>query len=157
MLVPQPDAKLLSLIFLLDAPSSRVLLGMKKRGFGMGKYNGFGGKLEPGETMRHVRPHEVLSTRFDLVADGANDAPVFGGAIGQLFEAYIGAADAPTLHDAQELELQLDGLTTAGERLLAADAASQALLVASHAIASQKESWYEAKKPAPKQTGTASR
>ena len=84
--------------------------------------------------MRHVRPHEVLSTRFDLVADGANDAPVFGGAIGQLFEAYIGAADAPTLHDAQELELQLDGLTTAGERLLAADAASQALLVASHAI-----------------------
>ncbi len=26
-----------------------VLLGMKKRGFGAGKWNGFGGKLEPGE------------------------------------------------------------------------------------------------------------
>jgi len=28
----------------------RVLLGMKKRGFGMGKWNGFGGKLEAGES-----------------------------------------------------------------------------------------------------------
>lgn len=27
-----------------------VLLGMKKRGFGAGKYNGFGGKLEEGES-----------------------------------------------------------------------------------------------------------
>ena len=59
MLVPQPDAKLLSLIFLLDAPSSRVLLGMKKRGFGMGKYNGFGGKLEPGETMPECASREL--------------------------------------------------------------------------------------------------
>ena len=25
---------------------SKILLGMKKRGFGMGKYNGFGGKVE---------------------------------------------------------------------------------------------------------------
>lgn len=28
----------------------RVLLGMKKRGFGKGKWNGFGGKCEEGET-----------------------------------------------------------------------------------------------------------
>lgn len=27
-----------------------ILLGMKKRGFGEGRWNGFGGKLEPGET-----------------------------------------------------------------------------------------------------------
>lgn len=30
--------------------SNRILLGKKKRGFGQGKWNGFGGKLEPGET-----------------------------------------------------------------------------------------------------------
>ncbi|MBE0636429.1 8-oxo-dGTP diphosphatase [Candidatus Bipolaricaulota bacterium] len=30
--------------------SSCVLLGKKKRGFGMGKYNGIGGKLDPGES-----------------------------------------------------------------------------------------------------------
>ena len=28
-----------------------VLLGMKKRGFGVGKWNGFGGKVENGETV----------------------------------------------------------------------------------------------------------
>lgn len=31
-------------------PAERVLLGMKKKGFGRGKYNGFGGKIENGET-----------------------------------------------------------------------------------------------------------
>lgn len=30
---------------------NRVLLGMKKRGFGEGKYNGFGGKVQEGETI----------------------------------------------------------------------------------------------------------
>jgi hypothetical protein len=29
----------------------RILLGYKKRGFGMGKFNGFGGKVEKGETI----------------------------------------------------------------------------------------------------------
>ena len=71
MLVPQPDAKLLSLIFLLDAPSSRVLLGMKKRGFGMGKYNGFGGKLEPGETMPECARRELFE-ESGLKADGVS-------------------------------------------------------------------------------------
>ena len=32
-----------------DGMPSHVLLGKKKRGFGMGKLNGIGGKLEPGE------------------------------------------------------------------------------------------------------------
>lgn len=31
--------------------NGRVLLGKKKAGFGAGKYNGFGGKVEPGETL----------------------------------------------------------------------------------------------------------
>ncbi|WP_371375923.1 8-oxo-dGTP diphosphatase [Sporomusa aerivorans] len=31
-------------------PAERILLGMKKTGFGRGKYNGFGGKIEDGET-----------------------------------------------------------------------------------------------------------
>ena len=30
---------------------NEVLLGFKKRGFGQGKWNGFGGKVEPGETI----------------------------------------------------------------------------------------------------------
>ncbi len=36
-----------------------LLLGLKKRGFGMGKWNGFGGKLEPGETIIEAASREV--------------------------------------------------------------------------------------------------
>ena len=41
--------KLFTLIFVRNG--SEVLLGLKKRGFGVGKWNGFGGKVEPGETI----------------------------------------------------------------------------------------------------------
>ncbi len=44
--------KLYTLVFLVD--DDRVLLGMKKRGFGAGKWNGFGGKVEPGETIEEA-------------------------------------------------------------------------------------------------------
>jgi 8-oxo-dGTP pyrophosphatase MutT (NUDIX family) len=55
-----PLPKLLSLVFVIDqrAPP-RVLLGLKKRGFGQGKFNGFGGKLQPGETMRQCAAREL--------------------------------------------------------------------------------------------------
>jgi 8-oxo-dGTP pyrophosphatase MutT (NUDIX family) len=40
-----------TLCFILDgSPPTRILLGRKKRGFGCGKYNGLGGKVQPGET-----------------------------------------------------------------------------------------------------------
>jgi 8-oxo-dGTP diphosphatase/2-hydroxy-dATP diphosphatase len=47
---PRPT-KHLTLLLLHDTDRQRVLLGLKKRGFGENKYNGFGGKLEPGETV----------------------------------------------------------------------------------------------------------
>lgn len=37
----------------------QVLLGLKKRGFGVGKWNGYGGKLEPGEGL-------IAATRREL-------------------------------------------------------------------------------------------
>ena len=39
-----------SLVFPLRKDGS-VLLGRKRRGMGLGKWNGFGGKIEQGETM----------------------------------------------------------------------------------------------------------
>ena len=42
------NRKLYSLVVLRDG--NRVLLGLKKRGFGVGRWNGFGGKLEKKET-----------------------------------------------------------------------------------------------------------
>ena len=47
----------LTLCFIHD--NERVLLGMKKRGFGAGKWNGFGGKLEEGETLAAAARREV--------------------------------------------------------------------------------------------------
>ncbi|KAG8509785.1 7,8-dihydro-8-oxoguanine triphosphatase [Galemys pyrenaicus] len=38
---------------------SRVLLGMKKRGFGAGRWNGFGGKVEEGETIEDGAKREL--------------------------------------------------------------------------------------------------
>ena len=38
----------------------RILLGLKKRGFGEGKYNGFGGKIEPGESAREAAVREIF-------------------------------------------------------------------------------------------------
>ncbi len=38
----------------------RVLLGMKKRGFGAGRWNGFGGKLAEGESIEDAARRELL-------------------------------------------------------------------------------------------------
>ena len=51
--------KLLTLVMVLDRPARRVLLGMKKRGFGEGKWNGFGGKREGEETMAECAQREL--------------------------------------------------------------------------------------------------
>lgn len=40
--------------------NEEVLLGMKKRGFGAGRWNGFGGKLEAGETIEAGASREML-------------------------------------------------------------------------------------------------
>ena len=38
----------------------RVLLGMKKRGFGMGKWNGFGGKVQENESIEAAAKRELF-------------------------------------------------------------------------------------------------
>ena len=38
-----------SLVFVTDADRGKILLGKKKRGFGCGKFNGYGGKIEDGD------------------------------------------------------------------------------------------------------------
>lgn len=46
---------------------SKVLLGMKKRGFGMGKWNGFGGKVNANETILEAAKRE-LKEEADIFA-----------------------------------------------------------------------------------------
>jgi ADP-ribose pyrophosphatase YjhB (NUDIX family) len=47
--LPRVPSKVCTLLFLRHR--GRVLLGLKKRGFGQGRWNGFGGKLEPREPL----------------------------------------------------------------------------------------------------------
>lgn len=51
------NRKLLTLAIITEA--DRVLLAMKKRGFGEGRYNGFGGKVEEGETIEDAVIREM--------------------------------------------------------------------------------------------------
>lgn len=39
---------------------NKLLLGMKKRGFGQGRWNGFGGKAEEGETIEEAAKRELF-------------------------------------------------------------------------------------------------
>lgn len=50
--------KILTLVIIHK--DDKVLLGMKKRGFGMGKWNGFGGKVDAGETIKEAAKRELF-------------------------------------------------------------------------------------------------
>ncbi|KAG9066787.1 Nudix (Nucleoside diphosphate linked moiety X)-type motif 1 [Linnemannia hyalina] len=51
--------KVLTLVLVIDKAKQMVLLGYKKRGFGAHLWNGFGGKVEPGETTREGALREL--------------------------------------------------------------------------------------------------
>ncbi|KAF9180755.1 hypothetical protein BGZ51_009358 [Haplosporangium sp. Z 767] len=44
--------KVVTLVMVIDKEQQKILLGYKKRGFGAHLWNGFGGKVEPGETVK---------------------------------------------------------------------------------------------------------
>ncbi|EPS40099.1 hypothetical protein H072_6102 [Dactylellina haptotyla CBS 200.50] len=66
-----------TLVIPLDLQRDRVLLGYKLRGFGQGKYNGFGGKVEADETITAAAVRELheesglLVEEPDMIQRGA--------------------------------------------------------------------------------------
>lgn len=74
-----------TVVFLRDG--DRILLAMKKRGFGVGKWNGPGGKLESGETVEQAMVRECqeevgvtplawqLMAELDFIQDADTDSP----------------------------------------------------------------------------------
>ncbi len=59
--------KVLTLCIIHEHP--RVLLGMKKRGFGQGRWNGFGGKVDENETIEEAAKRELSEEAGITVED----------------------------------------------------------------------------------------
>jgi ADP-ribose pyrophosphatase YjhB (NUDIX family) len=59
-----------TLVFLVKSnPIDEILLGYKKAGFAQGKINGFGGKVEVGETIEHAAVREMREETSVQVAE----------------------------------------------------------------------------------------
>jgi 8-oxo-dGTP diphosphatase / 2-hydroxy-dATP diphosphatase len=52
--------------------NSRILLGMKKRGFGEGRWNGFGGKVEAGESYKEAARREIFEEAGIIIPNLVN-------------------------------------------------------------------------------------
>ena len=59
-----------TLCFLVNQEEQKILLGMKKRGFGIGKYNGFGGKKKENETIEQAAARELREESGVHVEEG---------------------------------------------------------------------------------------
>jgi ADP-ribose pyrophosphatase YjhB (NUDIX family) len=63
--------QLATLVFLVDKQNQKVCLARKKRGFGLNKKNGYGGKVTEGETIQEAAIRELLEeTRADELSSG---------------------------------------------------------------------------------------
>jgi 8-oxo-dGTP diphosphatase len=51
--------QLLNLVYLVKRQEEKICLGLKLRGFGESNYNGFGGKLEDGESIKEAAVREL--------------------------------------------------------------------------------------------------
>ena len=101
--------KQLTLVLLYCEKQGKILLAMKKRGFGEGKYNGFGGKVEPGETilegaLREFREECRASVPADKLMRRGVLTFVFGGSHKVMqVHLFTGSPDA-MVGEAQETE-----------------------------------------------------
>ncbi|HCI05585.1 TPA: DNA mismatch repair protein MutT [Patescibacteria group bacterium] len=59
----------------LIVQDGKILLGMKKRGFGQGRWNGFGGKVSDGEAVEVAAAREVLE-EVSIVVNGLEEVGV---------------------------------------------------------------------------------
>ncbi|KAM9210263.1 oxidized purine nucleoside triphosphate hydrolase [Dugong dugon] len=80
--------RLYTLVLVLQP--QQVLLGMKKRGFGAGRWNGFGGKVEEGETIEEGAKRE-LREESGLTADTLHK-------VGQIIFEFVGNPERMDVH-----------------------------------------------------------
>jgi 8-oxo-dGTP pyrophosphatase MutT (NUDIX family) len=62
-----------TLLFLIDRKTNTICLGMKKRGFGASRWNGFGGKVNDGEEIEDAAIRETFEeTNSGITIDKEN-------------------------------------------------------------------------------------
>lgn len=81
-------SKLLTLVMVVQP--QRILLGMKKRGFGAGRWNGFGGKVQQGETIEEAAKRELWE-ESDLTTDALQK-------IGNIKFEFVGSTELLDVH-----------------------------------------------------------
>ena len=95
-------SKLLTLVY--ASKNDELLLGLKKRGFGVGKWNGFGGKLEENETCETAAIREL--------AEEAGISPISLNKMGVLEFEFIGDPQILETHVFQALEFEGEPIET---------------------------------------------
>ncbi|MBI1888536.1 MAG: 8-oxo-dGTP diphosphatase [Candidatus Spechtbacteria bacterium] len=73
---------------------NKVLLGLKKRGFGMGRWNGFGGKVEENETIEAAAKRELREEAGVLAKDLERRGIIEFEFAGNSFDATLSSAKA---------------------------------------------------------------
>uniref|UniRef100_A0A667IMZ3 Oxidized purine nucleoside triphosphate hydrolase n=1 Tax=Lynx canadensis TaxID=61383 RepID=A0A667IMZ3_LYNCA len=81
-------SRLYTLVLVLQPP--QVLLGMKKRGFGAGRWNGFGGKVQGGESIEDGAKRE-LREECGLTADTLHK-------VGRIVFEFVGEPELMDVH-----------------------------------------------------------
>ncbi len=86
--------KLLTLLLIYK--NDQILLGLKKRGFGMGKWNGFGGKVDKSESIEDATKRELFE-ESGLVVNSMEKIGltefVWQGKEGDVWEVHIFASN----------------------------------------------------------------
>ncbi len=105
--------KILTLCLVLR--ENQILLGMKKRGFGAGRWNGFGGKVEAGETIEAAAKREteeecgIVITEMEKV--GIHEFE-FENARGDILEVHVFRVDTWTGEPRETEEMRPQWFTT---------------------------------------------
>ncbi|XP_069784414.1 oxidized purine nucleoside triphosphate hydrolase [Narcine bancroftii] len=81
-------SKLFTLVMVVK--QQQILLGMKKRGFGAGRWNGFGGKVQPGETIEEGAKRELFE-ESSLTVQSLEK-------IGQITFEFVGETEVMDVH-----------------------------------------------------------
>ena len=98
-----------------ENPPDEILLGLKKVGFGEGKYGGFGGKIEAGETVTAAAVRELQEVVHVFLVTRWDGNPVESA---EMIPAWFASDDIPLEHMWQDVYHWLPRIL-AGERIRA--------------------------------------